>query len=166
MELLLDDTSEAEVRGQWARLAGLGLAAPRDDTHRPHITVAVAREIWPSIDRALADLDFAPVPIRLGGLLIFGARRPVLVRAVTVTEELLDLHRRIDTMVQACPGMPANTRPGAWMPHVTLARRVAPEQLGAAVNAVATDHEFPAVVVGIRRWDGDARRERVVIGGR
>lgn len=166
VELLLDDAGEAEVRRQWAELARLGLAAPRGETHRPHITVAVAREIWPRIDRALAGLEFAPLPVRLGGLLIFGARRPILVRSVIVTEELLDLHRRVDELVGPCPGMPANTRPGAWTPHVTLARRVTTEQLGAAVDAVATDHEFPAVVVGIRRWDGDARQEHVVVGGR
>ncbi|PWV70676.1 2'-5' RNA ligase family protein [Nocardia neocaledoniensis] len=166
VELLLDERSEAVVREQWAALARAGIASPRGETHRPHVTIAVAREIWPRIDRALAGLAFQPLPIRLGGLLVFGARRPILVRAVVVTEELLALHRQIDDLVEPCPGVPATMRPGAWTPHVTLARRVPPDRLGAAVDAVAADHDFPAVVVGVRRWDGDARQERVILGGR
>ncbi|GAD85113.1 2'-5' RNA ligase family protein [Nocardia asteroides NBRC 15531] len=166
VELLLDEHAEAEVRRQWAVLAAAGIASPRGPGHRPHVTVAVAREIWPRIDRALTGLDFRPLPIRLGGLLVFGARRPILVRSVVVTADLLDLQRRVHAMVEPCPGVPATMRPGAWTPHVTLARRVPPERLGPAITAVAADHDFPAVVVGIRRWDGEARQERVVVGGR
>ncbi|MFD6224771.1 2'-5' RNA ligase family protein [Nocardia asteroides] len=166
VELLLDEHAEAEVRRQWAVLAAAGIAGPRGPGHRPHVTVAVAREIWPRIDRALAGLAFRPLPIRLGGLLVFGARRPILVRSVVVTADLLDLQRRVHEMVEPCPGVPATMRPDAWTPHVTLARRVPPERLGPAITAVAADHDFPAVVVGIRRWDGEARQERVVVGGR
>ncbi|MFD6393495.1 2'-5' RNA ligase family protein [Nocardia sp. NPDC055029] len=166
MELLLDEDSEAEVRRQWAVLVQAGLGSPRGTVHRPHVTVAVAREIWPRIDRALAGIEFRPLPIRLGGLLVFGARRPILVRPVIVTADLLDLHRRVYDLVQPCPGIPATMRPDAWTPHVTLARRMPPDRLGDAVSAVATDHDFPAVVVGIRRWDGEARQERIVVGGR
>lgn len=166
VELLLDDDGADEVRRQWAVLAQAGIASPRGATHRPHVTVAVAREIWPRIDRALAGIEFHPLPIRLGGLLVFGARRPILVRPVVVTEDLLALHRRVYHLVEPCPGVPATMRPDAWTPHVTLARRVPPEQLGDAVEAVAADKDFPAVVVGIRRWDGEARQERILIGGR
>ncbi|MGW5441283.1 2'-5' RNA ligase family protein [Nocardia asteroides] len=166
VELLLDEHAEAEVRRQWAVLAAAGIASPRGPGHRPHVTVAVAREIWPRIDHALAGLDFRPLPIRLGGLLVFGARRPILVRSVVVTADLLDLQRRVHAMVEPCPGVPATMRPDAWTPHVTLARRVPPDLLGPAIAAVAADHDFPAVVVGIRRWDGEARQERVVVGGR
>ncbi|MFB7879137.1 2'-5' RNA ligase family protein [Nocardia sp. NPDC056064] len=166
VELLLDERGEAEIRRQWAVLAEAGIGSPRGATHRPHITVAVAREIWPRIDHALERTDFAPLPVRLGGVLVFGARRPILVRAVVVTEELLALQRRVAELVAPCPGIPPNVAPDAWTPHVTLARRVPPERLGDAVRAVAADHDFSAVVVGIRRWDGDTRQERLVAGGR
>ncbi|WP_336086823.1 2'-5' RNA ligase family protein [Nocardia sp. SSK8] len=165
MELLLDERGETEIRRQWAVLAEAGLSSP-GATHRPHITVAVAREIWPRIDHALERMAFTPLPIRLGGVLVFGARRPILVRAVVVTEELLSVQRRVADLVAPCPGIPADVAPDAWTPHVTLARRVPPDRLGEAVRAVATDHDFSAVVVGIRRWDGDARQERLVAGGR
>lgn len=165
VELLLDERGEAEIRRQWAALATAGIDSPTA-THRPHLTVAVAREIWPRIDRALERLPFTPLPVRLGGVLVFGARRPILVRAVVVTEALLALHRRVAELVAPCPGTPADLAPDAWTPHVTLARRVPPDRLGDAVRAVASDHDFCATVVGIRRWDGDARTEHLVTGGR
>jgi 2'-5' RNA ligase len=127
--------------------------------HRPHITVAVARQIWPRLEQTLAHQDFRPLPVRLGGLVVFGARNPILVRLVVPTEPLLELQRRIFAVIAHCPGIPANVRPDAWTPHVTLARRVKPQQLGEAIHAVAGDHDFPATVVGIRRWDGDLHRE-------
>lgn len=166
VELLLDDRGETEIRRQWAVLAEAGLGNRRAETYRPHITVAVAREIWPRIDHALERLAFEPLPIRLGGLLVFGARRPILVRAVVVTADLLTLHRRVSEVVSPCPGIPATMAPGAWTPHVTLARRVPPERLGDAMRAVAADTDFRSLIVGVRRWDGEARQERIVIGGR
>src|SRR5690242_20639761 len=94
VELVLDEAAETEIRRQWRMLAEAGLHSPTPQ-HRPHITVAVAREIWPRLDRTLAALPFRPLPIRLGGLLIFGARHPILVRLVVPTEELLTMQRRI-----------------------------------------------------------------------
>ncbi|WP_024803884.1 2'-5' RNA ligase family protein [Nocardia sp. BMG51109] len=164
VELLLDDTAEAEIRRQWVLLADAGLHSPAAD-HRPHITVAVAREIPPRLDRALAAREFRPLPIRLGGLLVFGARHPILVRAVVPTEALLALQRRLFAVIAPCPGVPATVHPDAWTPHVTLARRLRPRQLGEAVHAVAGDRDIPATVVSVRRWDGDQRRAWPVAGG-
>ncbi|MEV5649990.1 2'-5' RNA ligase family protein [Nocardia sp. NPDC052254] len=158
VELLLDDAAEAEIRRQWHLLAEAGIPSPTPE-HRPHITVAVAREIWPRLDRALSERPFRPLPVRLGGLLIFGAHHPILVRLVVPTEELLTLHRRIAAIVEPCPGVPSNVRPGAWTPHVTLARRLKPDRVAAAIDAVAADRDSTATVVGIRRWDGDRRTE-------
>ncbi|WP_245664563.1 2'-5' RNA ligase family protein [Nocardia grenadensis] len=96
VELLLDEAAEQRIRRQWELLAeaGLpGLGQSRHDgateNHRPHITVAVARQIWPRIEQELDRLPFRPFPVRLGGVLVFGARRPILVRAVVPSEQLL-----------------------------------------------------------------------------
>ncbi|WP_227982909.1 2'-5' RNA ligase family protein [Nocardia spumae] len=164
VELLLDDAAEAEIRGQWRMLAAAGISSPAPD-HRPHVTVGVAREIWPRLDRALSPRPFRPLPVRLGGLLIFGARHPILVRLVVPTEQLLATHRHIAGVIDACPGIPATMRPGSWTPHVTLARRLKPEQFAAAVDAVAADRDSAATVVGIRRWDGDRRIEWPIAPG-
>lgn len=168
VELLLDEAADAEIRRQWQLLAEAGipsLAAKTTETNRPHITVAVARQIWPRIDHTLEELTFRPFPVRLGGVLIFGARHPILVRLVVPSEQLLALQRRISGIVAPCPDIPANLHPDAWTPHITLARRVPPHQLGEAVHAVARDRDFPATVAGIRRWDGDQRREWLVARG-
>ena len=47
--------------------------------------------------------------------------------------------------------------PGRWSPHVTLARRVAVEQLGGVVQALGPVDDLEAVVRSCRRWDGDAK---------
>ncbi|MGW5311451.1 2'-5' RNA ligase family protein [Nocardia thailandica] len=166
VELLVDPETEAWVRGQWRALAAAGVGRPGTATHRPHITVAVAARIPSALDPALAGLDVAPLPVRIGGLLLFGAHHPILVRAVVPSAGLLALQRRVHDIVAECPGLVENTAPDSWTPHVTLARRVTPEQLGAAVHAVARERDFPGTVVGIRRWDGDTRTERILIGGR
>ncbi|NEW41566.1 2'-5' RNA ligase family protein [Nocardia cyriacigeorgica] len=172
VELVLDDTAEEHIREQWAVLAEAGLPgvlrrpAAGDPPKRPHITVAVAKQIWPRIDHDLEKLPFRRFQVRLGGVLVFGARRPILVRLVVPTEELLACQRRVHALVSPCPGVPGNMHPDQWTPHVTLARRVPPPQLGEAVLAVAAERDFTATVVGIRRWDGDERRAWPVAGGR
>lgn len=158
VELVLDEVSEAEVHRQWRVLADVGLHSP-SPAHRPHITVGVAQEIWPRLDKVLGQQTFAPLDIRLGGLLVFGARSPILVRAVVPSTDLLSLQHRLFAVIADCPGIPANLHPDAWTPHVTLARRLRPGQLQAAVDAVGSDRDYRATVVGIRRWDGDRREE-------
>lgn len=82
VELVLDDTGEEYIRQQWSALAAAGLTgvirkpAAGDPPKRPHITLAVAGQIWPRIDHDLEKLPFHPFPVRLGGVLVFGARRP------------------------------------------------------------------------------------------
>ena len=53
----------------------------------------------------------------------------------------------------------ANALPGQWTPHVTLARRVVPAQMGRAVRSAGKPQEINGIIVGLRRWDGNAKRE-------
>ncbi|MVU83231.1 2'-5' RNA ligase family protein [Nocardia sp. ET3-3] len=163
VELVLDAAAEARTRRQWALLRELGLHAPGPD-HRPHITVAVAAEIWPRLDKALGRQDFQPFEVRLGGLLVFGSHAPILVRAVVPAAPLIALQHRLFQVIEDCPGIPANVRPDRWTPHLTLARRLRPGQFDAALDAVAWDKDSPATVVGIRRWDGERHVEWPIAG--
>lgn len=149
-----DDSAEAAADAQ----------AEGDEISRPHVTVAVASEIWPRIDRQLRNLPFQPFSVRLGGVLVFGSRRLILVRLVVPCEPLLTWQRRIHEVVAPCPHIPGNLRPGRWTPHVTLARKVQPGWLGPGIRQVAADRDFPATVVGMRRWDGDRRQSWAVAG--
>ncbi|WP_280450877.1 enoyl-CoA hydratase-related protein, partial [Nocardia cyriacigeorgica] len=45
-----------------------------------------------------------PFPVWLGGVLVFGARRPILVRLVVPSEQLLAWQRRVHALVAPCPG--------------------------------------------------------------
>jgi hypothetical protein len=52
-------------------------------------------------------------------------------------------------------GALANAEPGQWTPHVTLARRVAPDQLPQALPQLG--HEIRGRITGLRHWDGNAK---------
>ena len=52
-----------------------------------------------------------------------------------------------------------NALPDQWTAHVTMARRVVPAQMGRAVRIAGKPQEIKGIIVGLRRWDGNAKRE-------
>lgn len=162
VELLLDAESEATVRVEWARLAEAGQPTEQrvvpSPSHRPHVTLwagpAIAAEVDAELPTLVAGID---LPVRLGSLLLFGPRRGqlVVVRQVVTSAALLELQARV---AQRCGTEPdSHFAPGAWTPHVTIARRVPVEGLGALVTALGEVPDLDAVVRRCRRWDGDAK---------
>lgn len=166
LELLLDDGAETAVRADWERLAEAGLPSSGRhgaESNRPHITLlaapSLAPEVVPDIDaRVAAAAGSVDLPVVSAGLLLFGPGRGgyVVVRQVVTTPELLELHRRVCAVVGPVPGQSRTSFPGAWTPHITLARRMRPEQLPAALE-VLEPHPEPLRAVALRRWDADAR---------
>ncbi|MFE2124129.1 2'-5' RNA ligase family protein [Rhodococcus aetherivorans] len=168
VELLLDDRLDQAVREEWSRLLDVGLSSQarnRSESNRPHITLAVAASIPPGMEGAMREqITGEPLPVRLGGMVLFGSRTATVARLVVPTAELLELQRMVFALIDGCPGVPAHIRPGEWTPHVTLARRVPPGRLGSALTATrAGTRELTGVSAGIRRWDGEARREWRVV---
>ncbi|GAB7070787.1 2'-5' RNA ligase family protein [Mycobacterium hodleri] len=167
VELLFDPEVEDAIRGQWAALAQVGLpsqAHHRSPTNRPHVTLTVAARIEPAVDAALRELaGRLPLPCRIGAPLVFGHRSVVLARLIVPDRGLLDLHESVDAICE--PHLPSgpfpHARPGQWTPHVTLARRLAPTDLAAALEAVSAE-TADGTFAGLRRWDGDARVDTVV----
>ena len=162
VELLLDDGLDAVLRGQWQALGAAGLpnqgrnAVP---SNRPHVTVGVAAEIYPRIDKKLAALSARlPIPCTLAGPAVFSRRTDILVRLVEPSAELLDLQAEVAVRLRECPGRPDNLAPGDWTPHVTLARRMQPAQTAQAL-ALLDWTPRQGRFTGLRRWDGRARRE-------
>jgi len=162
VELLLDAASEAAVLAEWDRLAEASLPTERRDepspTHRPHVTLWAGAQVAPEVDASLPALvGELALPVRLGALLVFGPRRGrlVVVRQVVVSAALLALQARV---AAAC-GVEDDSHfaPGRWTPHVTLARRVPVEELGAVVQALGEVDDLDAVAGACRRWDGDAK---------
>lgn len=156
IELLLDEVSEATVRAEWQALAAAGLssmAAHTAPSNRPHVTLLV-RSALEHVETAL--LTARPAfAVRLGGPLLFGdGDRRVLVRSVIPSAPLLALHD--DVHRAAGPGDDApHTAPGAWTPHVTLARRVRLQDLERALPLVGG--EITGTAKALRRWDASTR---------
>lgn len=161
MELLLDSRTESAVRAEWDALAAAGLsslAAHTAPSNRPHVTLLVGVDL-PMPDPAMFAGRTA-FEVRLGAPLLFGAgERRVLARSVIPTHELLSLHRDVHAAVGPVPtdpeGATTHTAPGAWTPHVTLARRVRTADLERALRLVGG--EIRGTVRAVRRWSAATR---------
>ncbi|WP_295789821.1 2'-5' RNA ligase family protein [uncultured Microbacterium sp.] len=167
LELLLDDQADAAVRAVWQALARAGLpsqAQHKGESNRPHVTMLVRAGLGPIGGEHLAPLF--PLPVTLGAPLLFGSGRTrVIARSVVPTAALLSLHARVHET--AGPGGDADhTRPGAWTPHVTLARRVPIDRVGEAlaVWSEAGAQDLTAHAVGLRRWDAASRTVTDLVG--
>ncbi|MCJ0978154.1 2'-5' RNA ligase family protein [Rhodococcus sp. ARC_M12] len=159
-ELLLDSGLDAAVRREWSALSEAGLPSQnrhRGESNRPHVTVAVASSMPAAVDDGDA-VRFDPFDVRLGGLVVFGGRTITLARLVVPSSELLDLHARLFEAV--VDRSLEHLEPGRWTPHLTLARRLTPEEAGAAVRLLSADvDDLVGSAVALRRWDGEGKRE-------
>lgn len=170
VELLFDAEADAAIRRQWAALVEAGLpsqALHRSPTNRPHVTLTVAERIDPDVDAALREpASHLPLDCTVGAPMVFGGRSLVLVRLIVPSDGLLRLQASVDAICapHAGGGPFPHARPGQWTPHVTLARRLAPADLPAALEAIGTD-DVPGTFAGLRRWDGDARIDTVIDQG-
>lgn len=157
IEVLFDAESDAAVRDDWRRLSEAGLPSQHDhrgESNAPHITAA-----WTT---AVPDLSAWPLPsgvLAFGGLLLFPRRRGVVLsRAVIVTTELLSWHAALHERLPDALDVDPHTRPGAWTPHVTLARSLPADSLAAAMAALdAGPIPAPATASAVRLWDPATR---------
>lgn len=170
VELLFDAEADAAIRRQWAALVEAGLpsqALHRSPTNRPHVTLTVAERIEPAVDPALREpAGQLPLDCIAGAPMVFGGRSLVLVRLIVPSAGLLRLHASVDAICapHAATGPFPHARPGHWTPHVTLARRLAPADLPAALEAIGAD-DVTGTFAGLRRWDGDARIDTDIDAG-
>lgn len=162
VELLLDEATDAAVRGEWKRLADAGLpsqALHTGSTNAPHVTLAVARAIPGVVEASVSELSEAlPLPVGLGALVVFGSRRLALARLVLAQPPLLSLHERTAAALRDCAGVPQYLLTGRWTPHVTLARGLAPAQVATALETLGQVDVLSGAITAMRRWDGDQRR--------
>ncbi|MEU7870234.1 2'-5' RNA ligase family protein [Dactylosporangium sp. NPDC049140] len=128
VEMYLDERASRRVRVLWDQLEEMGvqsLRTPHDGRHRPHVTLAVARQLDPdAVASALAGTRVAE-PLRLNfqyagvfvGRVVFLGPAPTL--------ELVAHQARIHGLLSAA-GMASLPlyEPGAWVPHSTVSMRV------------------------------------------
>jgi hypothetical protein len=161
VELVFDPDTEETVRHIWdgLREAGIPSQAPAS---RPHVTLTVATEIDPEVDDLLVSLgDRFPLPCVVGAPLLFGRSQVILTRLIVPSAELLAVHADVYRLClpHLRPAPMANSVPGHWTGHMTMARRVAPARLGRALRIAGKPSEITGSFVGLRRWDGNAKRE-------
>ncbi|WP_319454201.1 MULTISPECIES: 2'-5' RNA ligase family protein [unclassified Mycobacterium] len=161
VELVFDPDTEATIRHIWDELRDAGMPS-QTPASRPHATLTVAERVDPEVDALLRPLMTRfPFTCRIGAPVVFGRSNAVLARMLVPTAELLMVHAEVH---QLClphlqPGPMANVIPGQWTAHVTMARRVAPDELDRAVRIIGRPQEIAGSVVGLRRWVGDTKLE-------
>jgi len=166
IELIFDEETNAIIGQQWQKIADAGLPSQgniRSTTNRPHVTLVAADSIDAAVDEGLRAIpDVVGMPVNVGALLLFWGRRGTAARLVVASERLLGLHAQVFATARPHIGgrsLP-HIQPGGWTPHITLARRLLPGQLGHIVRAIGDDPEmFTARVAGLRRWNGETREE-------
>jgi hypothetical protein len=165
VELLFDADTDSAIRRIWDDLADAGVrsqAGHKAPSNRPHVTLAVADTMDPAVDDALRPvLAQLPITCTVGAPMLFGRRQFTLVRLIVPSAQLLSLHADIrDACLPNVPqGLLPHSEPGGWTPHVTLARRVPADHLHTALTVESVSRELSATGVGLRHWDGNAKRE-------
>ncbi|MBS0644678.1 MAG: 2'-5' RNA ligase family protein [Proteobacteria bacterium] len=142
MTARLDPIAAAGIERLWQALAErLGADDSLQLGYHPHVTLAVLPDTAPvaPIDAAVARLAtiWTVQPVTLAGLGVFPGTPPVLWAAPVPTSGLLAWHSELHAALTSLPVHP-HYRPGAWMPHVTLAKEAhwpAERLLEAALSA-------------------------------
>lgn len=117
-------TLRLDAEGE-AVLARIGAALPGWVTPRlgypPHITLLRGEdEAEPDFARAMAAAQVAAVDLAFAGYGIFPGPPAILFLAPVVTSALLALHAALAATLPA-DALHPHVRPGAWVPHATLA---------------------------------------------
>lgn len=153
IELLPDEAGADVVRRDWLALRDAGLPSQLDhrgSTNSPHLTLVAAPTMGPADEQAALDLlgPLLPTEVRVAGIGLLGGARVTLVRLVDAPDPL------VRAVLELRARMAAVQHPG-WLPHVTLARRIARSDVPAALDALG--HEGGVLTMSaLRRWDPDA----------
>jgi hypothetical protein len=164
VELVFDPDTEEAIRHIWDGLRDMGIPS-QAPASRPHATLTVAQRIDPDVDSLLRALDDRfPFPCRIGAPLLFGRSEVILTRLVVPTAELLAVHSEVYRLCvpHLAPELMANSLPGQWTAHVTMARRVHGNQLGRALRVAGRPSEIKGNIIGLRRWDGNKKLEFLI----
>jgi 2'-5' RNA ligase len=164
IELIFDHDTEAAIRHIWEALAGAGIPS-QAPASRPHVTLAVAERIDPEVDGLLRPVaQRLPLGAAVGAPVLFGRANVVFARLIVSTNALLDLHAEVHRLCDPHldPVPMANSLPGQWTAHVTLARRVGGPQLGRALRIAGRPSQIDGRFTGLRRWDGNKRAEHLI----
>jgi 2'-5' RNA ligase len=138
--LRLDPTAAARVTALWDRLGDAGLPDLRTLSYAPHITLAILAERATGLVDRVAEVSagWRSLAVRFAALGLFPADPAVVWLAPVPDAGLLACQR---ALVDALPGehLHPHYRPGAWVPHATLAEDLTASGLTEAVSLIADD---------------------------
>ena len=137
--LLLTPNGDRPVRTLWTQLAQVGLSTTMIDKHvDPHLTLGLCTDINPkSFEAALTVFArlHASFALELSHVGLFTDPAPVLFLGVTMTAQLLHAHNTFDLLFSKYGiGISSLYRPNHWVPHLTLAERIKPEEIPRAIG--------------------------------
>ncbi|HET6224008.1 MAG TPA: 2'-5' RNA ligase family protein [Dongiaceae bacterium] len=142
VDLNLDAQSSAAVRRIWERLAAQGISdfMARVDVS-PHLCLASyehADEVRLAEVFARFCEDAAPLPVEFHSVGVFPRPEPILFLAPRVSIALIDRHAAFHALAEQA-GLECHPyyRPANWVPHCTLAMRMAPVALPRALAEIA-----------------------------
>lgn len=161
IELVFDPYTEATIRHVWEELRENGTPS-QAPASRPHVTLTVAQRIDAEVDGPLTALtDRFPLRCVIGAPLLFGRSQLILTRLIVPTADLLAVHAEVYRLClpHMQPAPMANSAPGQWAGHTTLARRVGGHHLVRALRIAGRPTEIAGSFIGLRRWDGNSKRE-------
>jgi hypothetical protein len=138
IQLFVDPVSDSVVRSLWEEVARTGLSKMRDSGNRPHVSLAIYRELDVAVCASLLKVfttTHVPFPFTFESLGIFHAEKTVVFLAPIVSSHLLDVHKEVHALLQGTGAFPAPYYlPGHWTPHCALATRVPPHLLSQVID--------------------------------
>jgi 2'-5' RNA ligase len=162
VELLLEPVAEGAVLRVWGALLDAGLPSQARHTapsNRPHVTLVAAPHILDEAAVVAAVDGRLPVQAAWGEVTCFGRGPWVVVRLLEPSDGM----RALQAAVAAAVGVPddSTSAPDRWRPHVTLARRVGPDERQRSTDLARSQRStrMPVVATRVRRWDGARRVE-------
>ncbi|RJQ78460.1 2'-5' RNA ligase family protein [Pseudonocardiaceae bacterium YIM PH 21723] len=163
LEFYFAPKADEQVRGLWQRVEDAGvssLATHGHRQHRPHVTFAYAGSFPKAVREDLrGELKLLSIPnVYLSTLSVFANRTNALVLSALVDQELLAVHMAVhDVLAGRVPQPAANSMPGAWTPHCTLAKGLSDSELQTAMMAVHPVDGISAKIAEVCVWDSTSR---------
>ena len=138
IQLFVDPVSDSIVRSLWEEIASAGLFAMRDSGNRPHVSLAIYRELDVAFCANLLDVfaaTHAPFALTIASLGMFHEEQTVVFLAPVASVALLDLHMEVHMLLQGTGAFPAPYYlPVHWTPHCALATRVPADYISQVVD--------------------------------
>lgn len=156
LELVPDESGREAVRAIWRRLSEAGLPSQADhgaQSNEVHLTVVEAADLSSVLGQAGATLlPLLPLELPVSGTTVLGVRRLAAVLTLQAPPGLTDTVEQLRAALDEPPDH-------AWLPHVTLARRLDADHAArvvAAAGAVPQQLTFAE----LRHWDPATRTLR------